>query len=106
MEPKKHIHAAETSAHLRHTVAGAGAVIAAAAIILLPLWAPTSEEVMAGEQASLGSLFEAASFVTGHGDESRARQAERLAREHGTWLRDAHGWVNAPSEDQPLPPQF
>lgn len=112
METRKHPHAAETSAHVRHGVAGVGAVIAAAAIILLPLWAPNPQEVIAMEPTSPGSRLEAESEAAAGAvftlptSESGARQAERLAREHEAWVHKAHAGVNAAVEEQALPPQF
>ena len=106
MQVKANIHANGQTAPAWRTVGRIAMVAALAAIIFLAVWSPISAEVTQGEGNSPGIEFGGASLVGGREHDERAKEADRLARDHGEWLSAVHRRVGTVAEEQPLPAQF
>jgi hypothetical protein len=103
MEALESIHARQPKVPVWHTVARAAVVVAVGGILLLPMWSPSSVEVAANPPNSSASLFNVSSLMGTSSAEARRTEGDRLASEHGIWLRDAHRHA---TQVQALPEQF
>lgn len=91
MNPKNSIKDRKQPVAGWHFVALGGVVVAVAMFIALPTWSAMSAEVISGQRSDT---------------EVGGRQADKLAREHGAWLREAHSKTHRNADVQPLPAQF
>ena len=106
MQVEENTHANGQTVPAWRTVGRLAMVAALAAIIFLAVWSPISAEITQGEGNSPGIEFGGASLVGGREHDERAKEADRLARDHGEWLSAVHRRVGATAEVQPLPAQF
>ena len=106
MQVIQNIHANGQTVPAWLTVGRVATVTALAAIIFLAVWSPISAEVTQAEGNSPGIEFGGASLVGGREHDERAKEADRLARDHGEWLSAVHRRVGTFAEEQPLPAQF
>lgn len=106
MEAKENIQANGRTVPAWRTIGRAAVATALASTTFLAVWSPTSAGVTQAERSSSEIVLGSAFLAGGSDHNDRAREADRLARDQGEWLRAAHGKVAITAEEQPLPPQF